>query len=66
MSKKHKKVCATFNYIENLLISASVVTGCFLISDFASLVGIPIGVLSSVIELKICAITVGITKYKRR
>ena len=65
-SKKQKKVCATFNYIENLLILASVVTGCFLISDFASLVGIPIGVLSSVIELKICAITAGITKYKRR
>ena len=64
-SKKQKKVCATFNYIENLLL-ASVVTGCFLISDFASLVGIPIGVLSSVIELKICAITAGITKYKRR
>ena len=65
-SKKQKKVCATFNYIENLLILASVVTGFFLISDFASLVGIPIGVLSSVIELKICAITAGITKYKRR
>ena len=65
-SKKQKKVCATFNYIENLLILASVVTGCFLISDFASLVGIPIGVLSSVIELKICAITAGVTKYKRR
>ena len=65
-SKKQKKVCATFNYIENLLILASVVTGCFLISDFASLVGIPIGVLSSVIELKICAITARITKYKRR
>ena len=65
-SKKQKKVCATFNYIENLLILASVVTGFFLISDFASLVGIPIGVLSSVIELKICAITAGVTKYKRR
>ena len=66
MSKKHKNVCAAFNYTENLLILASVVTGCFLISGFASLVGIPIGVLSSVIELKICAITAGVTKYKRR
>ena len=28
MSKKHKKVCTILNYIEYLLILASVVTGC--------------------------------------
>ena len=44
------------------LISA--VTGCFSIPDFSSLVGIPIGITSSAIELKICAITVGIKNYK--
>ena len=33
-------------------------------SFFASLVGIPIGITSSAIGLKICAITAGIKKYK--
>ena len=39
LSKKHKNVCTTLNYIEHLLIIASAVTGCVSISDFASLVG---------------------------
>ena len=42
----------------------STITGCVSISAFASLVGIPIGITSSSIGLKICAITVGIKKYK--
>ena len=33
------------------------VTGCVLISDFASLLGIPVGIMSSAIGLKVCAIT---------
>ena len=37
MSKKHKKVCASLKYIEHLLILASAVTGCVLISAFGSL-----------------------------
>ena len=41
MSKKHKKVCTALNYVENLLILASVVTECVSVSAFASLVGIP-------------------------
>ena len=64
MSKKHKKVCTTLNYIEHFLILASTVTGSISISAFASLVGIPIGITSSAIRLKICAITAGIKKYK--
>ena len=36
MSKIHKKVCATLNYIEHFLILASTITGCVSISDFAS------------------------------
>ena len=60
MSKKHKKVCTALNYIEYLLILASTVTGCVSISTFASLVGIPIGLASSVVGLKIFAITSGI------
>ena len=64
MSKKHKKVYRVLNCIENLLILISTVSGCVLISVFASLVNIPVGITSSAIGLKICAITVGIKKYK--
>ena len=52
MSKKHKKVCTTLNYIEHFVILGSTITGCVFISTFASLVGIPIGILSSIIGLK--------------
>ena len=34
------------------------------ISAFAFLIGIPIGIKSSAIRLKICTITAGIKKYK--
>ena len=63
-SKKYKKVCRTLNYIEHFLIFVSTITGCILISDFASLLGIPIGITSSKIGLKVFAITAGIKKYK--
>ena len=56
MSRKRKKVCATLNYIEHFLILASTITGCISISASASLLGIPIGITSSSIGLKICAI----------
>ena len=52
------------NYIDNVLIVVSTITGCVSISPFASLVGIPIGVASSAIVLKICVITAGIKKHK--
>ena len=55
-SRKRKKVCATLNYIEHFLILASTITGCISISASASLLGIPIGITSSSIGLKICAI----------
>ena len=64
MSKKYKKLCATLNYIEHFLILASTVTTCVSISSFASVVGIPIGITSSAIGLKICAITARIKKYR--
>ena len=35
MSKKHKKVCTTLNYIEHFLILAFALTGCVSISAFA-------------------------------
>ena len=62
ISKKHKKVCTTVNYIQHFLILGCTITGCVSISAFASLVGIPIGITSSAIGLKICAITTAIKK----
>ena len=53
MSKKHKKVCTSLNYIEHFLILASTITGCISVSAFTSLIGIPIGITSSAIGLKI-------------
>ena len=63
MSKKHQKVCRVLNYIDHLLVVTSTITGCISISAFASLVGIPIGIMSSRIRLKICVITAGIKRY---
>ena len=48
------------DYAEHLLILVSTVTGCVFISAFDSLVGIRIGIASSVVGLKICIITAGI------
>ena len=64
MSNKHKEVCTTLNYIEHFLVLDSVVTGCISISVFVFLLGIPIGITSSVIRLKICAIPSRIKKFK--
>ena len=64
MSKKHKKVCTTLNYIEHFLILASTITRCISISAFTSLIAIPIGITSSALGLKICPIAAGIKKYQ--
>ena len=64
MSRKHKKVCATLNYIECILMLASTITGCISNSALSSLLGIPIAIRSSAIRLQICVIAVGIKKYK--
>ena len=64
MSKKHKKVSRLLNYIDPLLTVISSITERVSISHFASLVGIPIGIRSSVTGLKIYAIIAGIKNYK--
>ena len=64
MSRKREKVCVTLNYIEHFLTLASAVTGCISLSAFSSLLGILIGITSSAIGLKMCAIAAGIKKYK--
>ena len=64
MSKKHKKVCRVLNYTDHSLIGLSTIIECVSISAFASLVGTPIGIMSSATRLKICVITTEIKKYK--
>ena len=49
---------------EHFFILTSTITGCISISDFASLLGIPIGITSSAIWLKICQIAATIKKYE--
>ena len=63
-SEKCKETCKHLNYVERLLILPSTITGCVLISAFASLVCIPVGITSSTVGIKICAKTEGIKKYK--
>ena len=63
MRKKHERVCAAINYIAQFLILVSAVLDV-LSYAFASLIGVPTGIRSSVVGLKICALTAGITKYK--
>ena len=64
ISIKHKKMCKTLNYVEHLLILASTIIGCVSISAFVSLDGIPEGITSSAVGLKIFVITAGIKKHK--
>ena len=52
MSKKQKKVSRILNYIKHWLIWDSAITWCVLISDCASLVGIPFGITSFAVSLK--------------
>ena len=47
-----------------MLIVASIITGGVSIFAFASLVCVPIGITSSAVGIKICAITEGIKMYK--
>ena len=63
MSEKHKTVCTILNSAEQFLILVFTITGCNSISAFPSLFGIPIGITSSAIGLKVCAITAAIKNY---
>ena len=62
MSEKCKKTCKYLNYVEHSLVVVSTVTGYVSISAFVSLVCVPVGIVSSTVGIKICAITAGIKK----
>ena len=64
VNKKCEIICTILTYTEHFLILVSTVIGCISISAFASLLGIPIGITSSAIGLKISTTTVGIEMYK--
>ena len=53
-------MCRAVNFFEHFLIIVSAVSGNVSIAAFASLVGIPEGITSSALRLKIGALTTGI------
>ena len=57
-------MCKTLNYFERFFVFISAVSSCVWISAFALLLGIPISITSSEVELKICAIAAGNKNYK--
>ena len=52
------------NCFEHFLDFVSNFNGCISISAFASLTAGPVGITSSAVGLKLCAITAGIKKHK--
>ena len=64
MSKKRKTFCTTLYDIKHFLILASTIIRYISIFAFALFFGIPIGIASSAMGWKICAITAVITRYK--
>ena len=63
MSENYKKTWKYLNYIEHLLNLSSVITGCISVSAFAALICFPVSIISSVVRIKLFAITTGIKKY---
>ena len=62
--KKKKKGCRTLSSFEYFIILISAVSFCVSISGFDSLVSVSVGIMNFAVELKICAITLGIKLYK--
>ena len=64
MSEKYKKTCKYLNYLVHLIVLVLTVTGSVLICAFASLVFVPVRIISSALGINICVISTGIKKYK--
>ena len=64
MGEKYKNTYKYLNYVEYFLFLASTNISYDSVSEFASLVCVPVCITSSAVGLKICAITVGIKRYK--
>ena len=63
VSEKHQKVWRLLIF-KHFLVFVSAANSCVAISAFTSLVGGPVGIVSSAVEIKICAITSEIESYK--
>ena len=63
ISEKHKNVCRALKHFQHFVAFVYAVSRCVSASVFASLVGVPVRIASSAVELKICALTAGIKKY---
>ena len=63
MSKKHKRVYRTLNYLNNVLVFISSVSACVSIPAFSSLVGVLAVIARYAIPLKICALATGIFNF---
>ena len=59
MSEKYRNTYKYLNYVENLFILVSTITGCNSISAFASLADITVGITSSAVGINICKIIAG-------
>ena len=66
MREKYKETCKYLNYVEHFLLLASAANVCVPISAFVSLVVVPVGVSSSAVGLKICAIKYRLIIKKKR
>ena len=62
MCEKFKNVCRVLNYFDYFLVFVSAISGCVSISVFVLLINVPVGNASSVVGLKIFALTAGIKK----
>ena len=66
MSEKYKKTYKYLNYVEHLLILVSTVTGCISISEFVSSFCVPVGITSSAVGIKTCAINYQLSRKRRK
>ena len=66
MNKNKKRVFPVLKYTEHLINLAFTNTRFVFISDFASLVGILVGIASSIVRLKISTTTAGIKKERKK
>ena len=64
VSEKYKKSCKYLNYVEGLIILASKVNSWVSVSSFDPLVCVPVGIASSVVRTKNCAIAAEVNRHK--
>ena len=64
MNEKHEKAYRALSYFKHFLDFVSAFSGSVSNSFFDSIVGVRIGITSYIVEIKDCAITAGIKKYK--